>query len=102
MSDEEREIKRLMIRGVVQKIGYRVWVEREALALALKGWVRNRHDGAVEVVIAGTPDAVRTMIQRCWRGPPLAKVQSIDVEDATMLDAGYRHGVENFSLLPTA
>jgi len=45
MASEEREIKRLMIRGTVQGIGFRVWVEREALALGLKGWVRNRRDG---------------------------------------------------------
>ena len=50
---EDREFKRLMIRGQVQKIGYRVWAERESLALGLKGWVRNRHDGTVELVISG-------------------------------------------------
>ncbi len=102
MNNEPRDIKRLMIRGSVQGIGYRVWVEREALALALKGWVRNRHDGAVEVVVTGTPGAVKAIIERCWKGPPLAKVESIDVADASMLDLGYRRGVENFSLLPTA
>ena len=47
MSSEEREVKRLRIRGTVHGVGYRVWVEREALALGLKGWVRNRRDGAV-------------------------------------------------------
>ena len=46
MATEPREVKRLMIRGVVQKIGFRVWVERKALGLGLKGWVRNRLDGA--------------------------------------------------------
>lgn len=75
MANESRDIKRLMIRGAVQKIGFRVWVEREALALGLKGWVRNRVDGAVEVVISGAPDAVEKMIERCWQGPPLAKVE---------------------------
>src|SRR5450755_836902 len=62
MADEEREIKRLMIRGAVQKIGFRVWVEREALALGLKGWVRNRRDGAVEVLVAGPPRVVAELI----------------------------------------
>jgi acylphosphatase len=101
MADEEREIKRLMIRGAVQKIGFRVWVEREALALGLKGWVRNRRDGAVEVLVAGPPRVVAELISRCWKGPPLSKVESIDVENAEVLDLSHRRPLENFSLLAT-
>jgi acylphosphatase len=101
MASEEREIKRLMIRGTVQKIGYRVWVEREALALGLKGWVRNRRDGSVEVLIGGPPQVVAELIGRCWNGPPLSKVESIDIEEAAVLELGYRRPLENFSLLAT-
>jgi acylphosphatase len=101
MADEPREIKRLMIRGVVQKIGFRVWVERTALQLGLKGWVRNRLDGAVEVLVAGPPPAMAQMIERCWRGPPLAKVETVDIEDAAPIDLGYRRPGEAFSLIAT-
>jgi acylphosphatase len=101
MANEAREVKRLMIRGVVQKIGFRVWVEREALALGLKGWVRNRLDGAVEVLLAGPPAAVAQMIERCRKGPPLAKVESIDIEDAVAFDLTKRRPGEPFSLLAT-
>jgi acylphosphatase len=101
MANEPREVKRLMIRGVVQKIGFRVWVEREALALGLKGWVRNRLDGAVEVLLAGPPPAVAQMIERCWKGPPLAKVDTIDIEDAVAFDLSQRRPGEPFSLLAT-
>ena len=101
MATEPREVKRLMIRGVVQKIGFRVWVERKALGLGLKGWVRNRLDGAVEVLVAGPPPAVAQLIERCRDGPPLAKVDSIDIENASPLDLGYRRPGELFSLLPT-
>jgi acylphosphatase len=101
MADEEREIKRQMIRGTVQKIGFRVWVEREALALGLKGWVRNRRDGSVEVLVGGPPLVVAAFIDRCWKGPPLSKVDSIEIEDAAVLDLGYRRPLENFSLLAT-
>jgi acylphosphatase len=101
MSNEMREIKRLMIRGVVQKIGFRVWVEREALALGLKGWVRNRTDGAVEVVIAGPPSMIAQMVSRCRVGPPLAKVESLDVEDAVPIDLAKRRPGESFSLIAT-
>ena len=101
MADEPREIKRLMIRGVVQKIGFRVWAEREALGLGLKGWVRNRRDGSVEVLIAGPPPALAQMIERCWKGPPLAKIESIDIEDAVPLDLAHRRPGEAFSLIAT-
>jgi acylphosphatase len=101
MANEPREIKRLMIRGGVQKIGFRVWIEREALALGLKGWCRNRLDGAVEVVVAGPPPAMAQLIERCRKGPPLAKVESIDVEDAVPLDLSYRRPGEPFSLIAT-
>jgi acylphosphatase len=101
MSNEEREVKRLRIRGTVHGVGYRVWVEREALALGLKGWVRNRRDGSVEVVAGGAPQAVADLIERCHSGPPLAKVDAIDIEEASVLDLGYRRPLENFSLLAT-
>jgi acylphosphatase len=101
MANETREIKRLRIRGGVQKIGFRVWCEREALALGLKGWVRNRTDGSVELVVAGPPDDLAQMIARCWRGPSLAKVEAIDIEEASALDLGFRRPGETFSLLAT-
>jgi len=101
MATEPREIKRLMIRGVVQKIGFRVWAERKALGLGLKGWIRNRLDGAVEVLVAGPPSAVAQLIEHCQDGPPLARVVSIEIEEASPLDLGYRRPGEVFSLLPT-
>jgi len=101
MATEPREIKRLMIRGVVQKVGFRVWVEREALRLGLKGWVRNRIDGAVEVLVAGPPSLVAQVIARCHNGPPLARVVSMETEDGSAQDLTYRRPGEAFSLLPT-
>ncbi len=88
MASEPREIKRLTIKGAVQKIGFRVWVEREAKGLGLKGWVRNRADGSVEVVLAGPAAAIQQMVARCRQGPPLAKVESVEVADAMSLDLG--------------
>jgi acylphosphatase len=101
MTDEVHGIKRLMIRGTVQRIGMRVWIEREALGLGLKGWVRNRRDGGVEVLLAGSQPAMAAMIGRCWKGPPLAKIQSIDVQDAAPDDLGHRRPGEDFSLIST-
>jgi acylphosphatase len=101
MADEARDIKRLMIRGTVQRIGMRVWIEREAIGLGLAGWVRNRRDGSVEVLLAGSHAAIAAMVERCWKGPPLAKIQSIDVSEGTPIDLGHRRPGEGFSLIPT-
>ena len=96
------EIKLLTIRGIVQKIGFRAWTERKALRLGLDGWVRNRHDGSVEVLVAGPPPAVAELIEQCRSGPPLARVDSIAVEVGSELDLSRRRPGEAFSLLPTA
>jgi acylphosphatase len=101
MAIEPQDIKRLTIRGVVQKIGFRMWTERKALRLGLDGWVRNRLDGSVEILIAGPPPAVARLIEHCRSGPPLARVDSIDVEEASERDLSCRRPGEAFSLLPT-
>ena len=101
MAIRPHEIKRLTIRGVVQKIGFRAWTERKALRLGLDGWVRNRLDGSVEVLVAGPPPAVAELIEQCRNGPPLARVDSVAIEEASELDLGRRRPGEAFSLLPT-
>lgn len=101
MAIQSHEIKRVMIRGIVQKIGYRVWTERQALKLGLYGWVRNRLDGSVEVLVAGPRPRVAQLIEHCRSGPPLARVDSIAVEEASETDLGQRRNGETFSLLPT-
>ena len=96
-----RAIRRVVIRGRVQGIGFRAWTEHEARRRALDGWARNRRDGAVEALFAGPPDTVADMIEACRRGPPLARVDAVDVQDAHLNDLGQRRAGEKFSLLPT-
>jgi acylphosphatase len=67
-------IRHVTIRGRVQGVGYRAWVEDEATARNLEGWVRNRRDGSVEAVFAGSEDVVSEMIASCRRGPLSARV----------------------------
>lgn len=71
----------LSITGLVQGVGYRAWVEREALSRGLSGWVRNRFDGSVEAVLSGTAEAVEAMREACRRGPRLAEVNEVIVSD---------------------
>lgn len=87
---------RLTITGRVQGVGYRDWAMATGRRLGLTGWVRNRSDGAVEALIVGDETAVGEMIQACRRGPPLARVDEIDVDpvDLDVLPNG-------FSRLPT-
>jgi acylphosphatase len=90
----------LQISGRVQGVGFRAFVEHHALQRALEGWTRNRRDGSVEALFAGSDGAVRTMIDECRQGPPGSRVDAIEERegsaDELMLRAGYR-----FAMLPT-
>ena len=70
---------RLTITGRVQGVGFRDWTTTTARRLALTGWVRNRIDGAVEALIVGDDNAVGEMIDACRRGPPMARVDNVDI-----------------------
>ena len=98
----EHWIKHLSIRGRVQGVGYRAFVEREALRAGIEGWVRNRRDGSVEAVFAGEADVVRKIVEACRRGPRSARVDAIDERDAAPEELALRRPGELFSVLPTA
>ena len=68
----------VVVHGAVQGVGYRAFVEREAVALGLSGWVRNRRDGTVEAVLSGEAAPVAEMLERCARGPRLARVDRVE------------------------
>lgn len=84
------------ITGLVQGVGYRAWVEREAQSRGLSGWVRNRRDGSVEVLFAGDTAAVEAMLAACQRGPAMAEVRAVDTSDTNELVN------RGFQVLPTA
>jgi len=67
----------VLIEGRVQGVGYRAWCAREAESRALSGWVRNLSSGAVEAVISGPSDTVVDMLDALWRGPALARVNTL-------------------------
>ena len=94
-------IRRVTIRGRVQGVGYRAWVDRQARRLGLQGWVRNRRDGSVEAVFEGAEEVVTNMIASCRRGPPSSRVDEV-AEEAAQADALELRGAgEAFSVLPT-
>jgi len=66
------------IRGRVQGVWYRGWTEEEAARRGLRGWVRNRRDGSVEALFCGPAAIVDDMIEACRRGPPAARVETVE------------------------
>ena len=78
--------KHVRIRGRVQGVGYRDWAATSAMRRGLTGWVRNLTDGSVEAVVHGPPAMVLDFVAACQKGPPLARVTSVDAEDASAFD----------------
>ena len=94
-------IRHIVVRGKVQGVGYRAWLEGEAVARGLAGWARNRKDGTVEAVLSGPEDAVTALIAKCQHGPGMARVTTIDDEPAGEDILNLRVTGERFSVLPT-
>lgn len=77
----DRISRHLSITGRVQGVSYRAWLIREASALGLAGWVRNRIDGSVEAVVQGPAAAVDAIVASARRGPSAAQVRDVIVSD---------------------
>ncbi len=94
-------IRRIVIHGRVQGVGFRYWAESTARSYSLEGWVRNRRNGVVEAVLCGPPDMVLAMIEACRQGPSSARVTRIDQHDAGADELGLRGAMSGFTSLPT-
>jgi acylphosphatase len=94
-------ITHVVVHGRVQGVGYRAFVEHEAGQLGLQGFVRNRRDGTVEALFVGSAEAIRTMIDRCRKGPPGARVDRIDQREGSADELALRGKSEPFAVLPT-
>jgi acylphosphatase len=68
------------VRGVVQGVSYRANTAARAQSLELRGWVRNRDDGSVELIAEGPRSQLDALIQWCWVGPRMARVAAVDCE----------------------
>ena len=72
------------ISGRVQGVFFRAWSRDQARSLGVAGWIRNCSDGTVEAHVEGEPDLVDKLIGRLRSGPPVAQVDRLDIEDATI------------------
>ena len=66
-----------IVEGQVQGVGFRAFVQDQAIRLGLTGWVRNRWDGAVEVTAEGRKDQLEKLLTVLYRGPRLAYVSGL-------------------------
>ncbi len=102
MSEEATIARHVVVRGCVLGVGFRAFVEHEALRHGVAGWVRNRRDGSVEAVFSGAPEAVAAVIDACRRGPSGARVEGLDQREGEAAELALRRPGELFSLLATA
>jgi acylphosphatase len=94
-------ISHVVVRGRVQGVGYRAFVEDEALRRDLEGWVRNRRDGTVEAVFSGPEELVQAVIAQCRHGPRGARVDAVDVAEGGADLLGLRSHGGRFCVLST-
>jgi acylphosphatase len=76
------QARRFLVRGRVQGVGFRWYVEREAFILQIGGWVRNNPDGTVEILAQGTRDQLAGLHSRLREGPRAARVDNVEVSEA--------------------
>jgi len=93
--------RRVVVRGRVQGVGFRAFVEDEARERRLAGWVRNRRDGSVEAVFSGPAADVDAMLAAVRDGPPAARVDAVEVNAAGEEELRLRLQGEAFSVLRT-
>ncbi len=76
------QARRFVVRGRVQGVGFRWFVEREAQILGVAGWVRNNADGSVEVLAQGSHEQLLGLRSRLREGPRAARVDDVEEIEA--------------------
>ena len=74
-------IKRLVISGKVQGVGFRYWLQSAAIEKNIFGWVKNKISGDVETLIVGNEKEVKNLIKLCEQGSPSSKVDQVKVNE---------------------
>ena len=77
---EENARAHLIVSGRVQGVYFRAETQKAAAIFGLHGWVRNKRDGTVEAIVEGSKKDVMSLINWCKTGPPLSRVEKVDVD----------------------
>lgn len=72
---------RIVVRGKVQRVGYRYYVKSVADKLSLDGWVKNNADDSVEILAEGSDRLIEEFLEYCRKGPPLAEISKVDISE---------------------
>jgi acylphosphatase len=83
---EKRLARFYRVRGRVQGVGFRYFVNHSAQALGVRGWVRNDDDGSVEVYAVGTAAQLSDLAGFLWKGPRWAEVRGVEEAEAALED----------------
>ncbi|MEM4725877.1 MAG: carbamoyltransferase HypF [Nitrososphaerales archaeon] len=100
---------RIIIKGVVQGVGFRPFIYRAATEKGLKGYVKNLGDGTVEILVEGKDGILKSFIDDIHlRRPPLSKIYDLKIEEVdaepplptfTILESS-KTGFESGSIIP--
>lgn len=87
MTGPSRAARRYLVRGRVQGVGFRDFVQRAAIEIGVTGFVRNLDDGRVEAVAVGTPAQLAEFAGRLHRGPRWSEVRGVEESEHALLQS---------------
>lgn len=88
MAAKQQEARRWLVRGRVQGVGFRYFVQRAAVELELTGYSRNLDDGRVEVYAVGSAGKLADLAGLLHRGPRWAEVRGVEEQEAAVRESG--------------
>jgi len=87
MAKQKTAARRYVVRGRVQGVGYRYFAQEWATEIGVKGWVKNRDDGNVEVYAVGTEGQLSDFAGRLRQGPRMSDVRGVEEQEAALLQS---------------
>lgn len=73
--------RRIIVHGMVQGVGFRYFVQRAGKRWGLSGDVRNKPDGAVEIIAEGDRERLEKFLEDVRHGPPMGYVERLEVAE---------------------
>ncbi len=74
------------VKGRVQGVGYRAWVEKKVRDFDLQGWVMNSEDKSVKMELSGKKKNIKIFLSECYKGPLLSKVLVVNEKEIPFKD----------------
>ncbi|AEJ18636.1 acylphosphatase [Gracilinema caldarium] len=89
-----KEAVLVQVYGIVQGVGFRYAAQAQARKLGVVGWVKNCHDGSVEVYAEGNPAKLSKLISWLHHGPPAATVDRVQLTRVRPIGSFHRFSIE--------